>query len=527
MQTRRALHRLNGTPARRSEALLRGLCIALSVIFVLLFIGVALHRLRYPFEVDRMESGMLTSVWRLRHGAALYCPPGLDWAPFLYAPLFFYVAAAATKLVGIGYAALRLVSLAATLGSFALIFALTHTETKRWETALFATGLFAALYPFVQAWYDVGRVDSLALFFFLAALLATRRGYPLLAAGLWLLAFLTKQTFLPLGFAIFFVDWQRPRRMLTGMTAYALLLALTIAWLQHTTHGWFSYFVFGTAGVIHWSFHTAVMFPFTDLLGPLPIACALILAAALWTGVRWRERDGSYFAVVTVVLIAAIWYVRAHVGANLNAVIPLYAWIAVLAGVALERLLARLPVSPEVATALPSILWLLALAQLASHLYRPAEIRTGNLQARTAFLSALRATPGDVWVVDHPYDAILAGKPLHADMDALDAVLGRRYQPALTQFYALTSTGHLTAIVLDRTPEAYQPEGLFTTPPLTRAYPVRALAPGGGAPGEVDQPLYNLLPCTAARTPGSLTDVRNSLVDRGDCTPPCQAKGRH
>lgn len=507
------------------QRLLRGLTLLCSGLFVPLFIFVAWRRLHYPFEVDRMESGMLTTVWRLRHGYALYSAPSLEWAPFLYAPLFFYVSAWVSHLVGVQYAALRLVSIAATLGSFGLIFALVFTETRRRSApALFAVGVFASLYPFVLAWYDVGRVDQLALFLFLAAVLATRKTHPLAAAVLWWLAFLTKQTFLPLGLAVFLIEWQRPRRMLTGMLAYGALAGGSFIWLQKVTHGWFSYYAFGTTGVIRWSFHTAVMFPFADLLAPLPVAMGLILMAALATGLRWRDRDGSYLAIVTVLLLGAIGFVRAHVGANLNAIIPLYAWMAVLAGIALDRLLARtveisaaLPVAARIG---PSLLWLLALVQLASHLYRPAEIHTGNLAARQQFIQALRNTPGDVWVVDHSYDAILAGKPLHADMDALDAVLGRHYQPALDQFQQIMTEKRLTAVVLDRVPEAYEPQGLFTDPPFGSTYRLRALAPGAGAAGEVDQPMFTLLPCAVPQTGGSLTDVHTGLVDRSSCDKP-------
>lgn len=508
---------------------LRGITIALSLLFMLVFLWVAAHRLRYPFEVDRMESGMLTSVWRLRHGFALYSAPSLQWAPFLYAPLFFYLSAAVTHVVGIQFAALRLVSIAATVGSFGLIFLLVWRETRRWAPALFAAGLFAALYPFVLAWYDVGRVDSLALFFFLAALLATRHTHPLWAGLLWWLAFLTKQTYLPLGLLLFTIEWERPRRMLTGMAAYSLLVVGSFAWLQHSTHGWFRYYAFGTAGVIKWSWHTAIMFPFTDLLGPLPIACGLIFAATLFTGLRWRERDGSYLLIVTVLLTGAIAYVRAHVGANLNAVIPLYAWMAVLSGISLDRLLER-PAGPLPASALQqpgldaqlaplssTVIWLLAAVQLGAHLYRPAEIHTGNLAARAAFISVLRHTPGDVWVVDHPFDAILAGKPLHADMDALDAVLGRGYAPAVAEFQQLIATQRLTAVVLDRTPESYEPSGIFTAAPFGEVYRVRAIAPGGDAEGNFDAPLLTFLPCDLEQVPQSLTDLHETLANRSSC----------
>jgi len=511
---------------RRLPGLLRGLTVSFSVLYILLFVLVAHRRLHYPFEIDRMESGMLTSVWRLRHGYPLYSAPSLEWAPFLYAPLFFYLSAACTRIAGIGYAALRLVSVLATLGSFGLIFALVWTETRRWAAALFAVGLFACLYPFVNAWYDVGRVDSLSLFFFLAALLATRRAHPALAAVVWLLAFLTKQTFLPFGIAVFLVEWRRPSRMLTGMITFGVLAAGAVFLLNRATHGWFSYFAFGTTGVIKWSFHTAVMFPFADVLSPLPIACALILAAALCTGVRWRERDGSYLAVVTVLVTAAMWYVRAHVGANLNAVIPLYAWLAILAGISVHRLLAAFPrdltntATPDLqrTAALTAGVWLLASLQLAAHLYRPAEIETGNLAARQKFLAALRATPGDVWVVDHSYDGILAGKPLHADMDALDAVLGRHYAPAMAQFQQVAGGGQLTAVVLDHGAADYQPEGIFTNPPFGQIYRLRVKAPGANSPGELDQPIDVLLPCTAGtEVAGSLLDTHTGYVDRSAC----------
>ena len=502
------------------ERTLRWVCVALSAFFVLLFLYVAAHRMRFPFELDRMESGMLTSVWRLRHGFPLYAAPSLDWAPFLYAPLFFYVSAAVSKLVGISFGTLRLVSTLATVGSFGLIFLLVWTETKRFAAAALAVGLFASLYPIVLAWFDVGRVDSLSTFFFLAALYATRRLNPFFAALLWLLAFLTKQTFLPLGLAVFLIDWQRPRRMFAGMLSFLLLAVASVFWLNHVSQGWFSFYAFGTPGVLGWSFHTAVMFPFNDLLEPWPIAVALIVIAAASTRIRWRERDASYLLIVSALLTAAVWFVRAHAGANLNALIPLYAWMAVLAGIAVDRLLRRLSeqgtLQPH-ALRLTALIWLLAGLQLAAHLYRPAEIPRGDLPARQRFLAALRDTPGDVWVVDHSYDNILAGKPVHADMDALDAVLGRGYQPALKQFAQLLGGGHFAAIVLDRSPEAYKPDGLFTLPPFSQRYPVRSVAPGYGEP---DQPSFIFTSCTGqAGSEGSLLDQDTGLIDRGACSP--------
>ena len=47
-----------------------------------MFLAVALKRLHYPFELDRMESAMMTTVWRVVHGMPVYVRPSLEWAPF-------------------------------------------------------------------------------------------------------------------------------------------------------------------------------------------------------------------------------------------------------------------------------------------------------------------------------------------------------------------------------------------------------------------------------------------------------------
>src|SRR5580698_9885236 len=130
----------------RLERPLRLAALGLSLFFVLSFLFIALHRLHYPFEVDRVESGMMTSVWRLRHGYPLYTASSLEWAPYLYAPLFFYLSAALSKVMGLSYAPLRMVSILSTLGSFGVIFLMVWKETKRFAAAAVAVGLFASLY---------------------------------------------------------------------------------------------------------------------------------------------------------------------------------------------------------------------------------------------------------------------------------------------------------------------------------------------------------------------------------------------
>jgi hypothetical protein len=512
---------MNERAVAPAERLLRTAAVALSVFFVLLFLYVSFKRLRYPFELDRIESGMMTSVWRLRQGYPLYTAPGLTWVPFLYAPLFFYLSAALSKVMGLSYAPLRMVSILSTLGTLGAIGTMVWKETGRLAAAIVAIGLFASLYLFVLGWFDVGRVDSLSVFLFLLAVLATRRAHPLVAAVFWLLAFQSKQTFLPLGLAVFVVEWQRPRRMLMGMVAFGAMAWGSVAWLNHVTNHWYSFYAFGTPIGLRWDPRVAAMFPMADLLAPWPIAAVLILAAAVLTPMHWRKREGSFFAIVTALLVGAVWFVRAHVGANVNAVLPLYAWIAILTGVAMHRLLtlwetrSESETVPQVWTA-PALLWLALTVQLAAHMYRPGELvpAAGELAVRQDFLSSLRATPGDVWLANHSYDGILAGKPMHAEMDAYDAVLGRPYAPAVAEFDRQIAAQQFSAVVLDAAPAAYAPVGIFTSAPFADVYRARSEVIGTGSR---DHLRFVLFPCDFNGPQEGLLDTRLGFVDRSLC----------
>ena len=52
--------------------------------------------------------------------------------------------------------------------------------------------------------------------------------------------------------------------------------------------------------------------------------------------------------------------------------------------------------------------------------------------------------------MNHSYDGILAGKPVHAEMDALDAVLGKPYPATVDEFNRLIAGQHFSVILMDR-----------------------------------------------------------------------------
>jgi len=515
------------TPAPGSAELerwLRRAACSLSIFFVLLFLLVALRRLRYPFELDRLESGVMTSVWRIAHGQQLYSAPTLEWVPFLYAPLYFYLSAALAHMTGLGYGTLRLVSILATLGSLATIYASVFRETRRHAAALVAAGLFACLYDVCLGWYDVGRVDSLSVFFFLLALYATRWANPVAAALLWLLAFHTKQTFLPFGVLAFLPLWRTPRRMVAGMATFASLAWLSVHLLNRASGGWYSHYAFGTAHQLAFVPRNAILFLPVDIVGPLPVAVAILLAAAILRPPNLRSSATAFYGFITVLLLGATGFVRAHQGANINAVIPAYAWLCILAGLSIHRILGWLEdpasgLAPRHVQLAACTLWLALCAQLLAHIYQPGRWvpSRASIGYRNALLNAVRATPGDVWLVDHSYDGILAGKPLHPDWDAFDAVLGLPYPPVVADFNRAIAQRRYSAILIDYSEVNYAPDGVFTNPAFRAAYGLRASAPGSAQPNVTDQPQLTLLPCEDLGQLSAPLLPHGSFVDASGC----------
>jgi len=108
------------------------------------------------------------------------------------------------RLLGEGFLALRIISILSFLGSSILIYRIISSETKSSPASWIGCGLFAASFGVVGYWYDVGRVDSLAIFLILFSAY-TLRYHPgprgaVLSAILFSASFLTKQSaliFLP------------------------------------------------------------------------------------------------------------------------------------------------------------------------------------------------------------------------------------------------------------------------------------------------------------------------------------------
>ena len=387
--------------------------LAAAAAFLGTYVVVAVLRLRYPFELEWMEGAVVDHVRWILSGRPLYGPPSLDFVPYMYTPLYFYLCAVVSKPTGAGFAPLRGLSLAASLGCFAMLFLLVRRETGSAVGGFVGAGLFAATYRLSGSWFDIARADSLQLLLVLSVVYVVRlhpRPVPLLLGGVlaWL-AFLAKQTgplmlvAVPVAAA---VNYGRRSLFLIGG---ALISFLAGNWLlDRACHGWFSYYVFrlprGTL-VSPWRW---AGFWTSDLLPSLFIA---MLISALWLGrelVRGDRARGRFYLAAVVGMVGGSWLVRVHSGTYYNVLMPAHAAIALVCGLALGGVgkgnLRR------------AGLYAACLAQFALLAYNPARLLPSarDAEAGRAMVATLARIEGEVYVQEHGYLAALAGKRTYA-----------------------------------------------------------------------------------------------------------------
>lgn len=499
----------------------------LSAGFILLFLYTSLRRMEYPFSYDEVEGGVVTSVWRIAHGYPLYTKPTLDFVPYLYAPLYLYLAAGLSKLLGAGYAALRLVSILGTLGTFGVIYAIIHSETRSRLAGLAGAGLYAACYYPLQAWFDMGRVDSLFVFLLLLAIYCTRRAPILVAVLVWLVAFQTKQTILPIAVLLLCADWKRPRRMLLGLTTFLVGIAASIVVMNRLTAGWYSFYLFGTAKGLAWILRPAILYIPSDLLQPLGLVFLILLACLLCVPPVLRSKSTQFYLIVSFAIYASIWYLRAHAGSSVNTLMPAYAWTAVLFGLALARLGSWLSTQNSMNLQICRILlFCAAVVQILGFLYHPGRFvpSASSREGRQQFERQLSALPGDIYVINHSYDALLAGKTPHAVIDAFGIILDSPPSPLRSEYiqaFRSAVENHVySGFVFDDTVDTYDNGAGWLPADFTQQYPVRLLATSfsimAGTPNQPEE-RWIYLSCSVLDHDTSGFILPSSVVSYGDC----------
>lgn len=419
-------------PARTRSPVLtraaRGFLVVAAAFPIGTYLYIALRQLGYPYELEWMEGGVVEIVARVVHGQPIYTAPSLHYVSYTYTPLYYWVAALLSHITGVGFLPLRLVSVVASIGVFGLLYRLVRRETGDRVAGVVATGLFAAAFAIGGAWLDIGRVDSLLLFFLLASVAVARQARTwqggVLVGLLVFLAFFTKQSGLialaPL--LVYLVATRRPAGLAALGTTAVTVVGSTVA-LQAITHGWYWYFIFGELT------DQPALAPAALHFVPIDIGVRFGFAAGLavvgFAVGRWRRPTTvawPFWGVVAVGFAAASFVSRVHSGGGRETLIPLYAAIALLGGLGYDAIRRSAPSRPAL------VGWALAIvvAGQIGHLGQDPSryIPTAKDRAAGAHLIHMVArTPGQVIVLNHPWYATMAGKQAWAQGEAIHEVI--------------------------------------------------------------------------------------------------------
>ena len=203
-----------------------------------------------PFELEWMEGGSVDHVRRILSGLPLYDKPSLNFTPYTYTPLYFYISSVFSRILGVGFFPLRFLSFLTTIGCFYLVYVITFKQTGSKCIGIVCAGFYAATFKLNGFWFDIARVDSLMMFFVLWGiyfiLQYQTRFFSVVGTSICILAaVMTKQVafviFLPL---LIYILLKKPSRGLPLIVLFALFL-LVFCIVQYYLYGeWFFFYTF-------------------------------------------------------------------------------------------------------------------------------------------------------------------------------------------------------------------------------------------------------------------------------------------
>lgn len=325
--------------------------------FVFCFGDYAFQILRYPIEWDAAEGLALFQLDHAGRGVSVYGDP--EQEPLFianYPPLYVWSGLAVSKLTGGGLLPLRLVSLAAALGT-ALLIGLGAWRAGARPVWALVSGLLFLSGPYAGWWLPLARVDSLALFLLVLAFFwADRR--PMLSALALVAATYTRQTAVlgAVGVAIWYLQGRRFRELLLFSGVAIGVAGAALALLQWSSGGWFWHHVV--------TLNANRFYP-TDAVRYLGGFLATMAGAALVTigaaaaRAPWLRREPLGLLIVPGLLNGLL---SGKIGAAVNYFLPLQAALALTGALALSWLSDRfrataLPLALALASVLQMVLW--------------------------------------------------------------------------------------------------------------------------------------------------------------------------
>lgn len=408
---------------------LKYLLLILSALFLLSYIVIACLRINYKYELEWMEGGSLDHVLRVLNNQSLYPEPDVDFIPYIYTPLYYYISAVSAKMFGLNFFALRLVSFISSILCFLLIYKMAERETKSRFCAFLSVSLFSATYGISGYWLDIARVDTLFLLFYLAGVyfIAFKKSYfSFFAAGIFFsLSFLTKQIALimVIPIIIYYLFKSLRQATLSAGIMLAIIGGSTLLF-NSGSDGWYNYYIFKLPSEHPWVQNEFAGYWTEDILSFLSVAFFIglfCLARRMYVN---RRPDIWPFAFLS--MIGGSYLSMLHSGGWKNVLLPAYAVISILFGIGISELfklsMQLTGIKLQVAKA---CIYLLSIFQLGSLVYNPAaQIPSKeDEQCGEKLVHFISEIKGEVYIPAHGYLSMFAGEKAYAQRMAVEDVI--------------------------------------------------------------------------------------------------------
>lgn len=222
---------------------------SITLIPLILFLFVVWNRISLPFVFEWGESAGVDQINRILAGSKIYTQPALDFAPLVYTPLYYYLAAGVSALIGNSLLSARLVSFVAAILSVILINRLVYKETKNQLIAWISGTAYLSCFALSSGFYDLARVDSVYVLMVLITFIAIQEakdqlGY--LAGGLLLaIGFFIKQSFIIVFFPLLiYLFLERRNQFWLTITAGFAGTVIPVILINRFSDNWFLYYIF-------------------------------------------------------------------------------------------------------------------------------------------------------------------------------------------------------------------------------------------------------------------------------------------
>jgi len=394
-----------------------------SLEFVLKYLDVAAETLDYPFHLEWMEGGVVETVQRVRDGKPFYVEPSVEYVSYIYTPLYFWVTAALSPVLGVSLFAARLVSFVSILACGAVLVRWVQREhadqgPAAWLWGLLAVALFFATYDASGRWFHLARVDSLGLALLVGGFYVLRfhEGWQTaVIAGLVLwLAYLAKQSSLvgcaPVLLVMLVTD---TRRALVAGTVLTVAFGATVLIYDAITDGWFWYYTY-EVGRAHETVETMWSGFWKWDVWRMSIAGGIgLLGLARLAESSWRR--ALFHLAVLLGMLGMSWLSRLHSGGYLNVLMPAFFSLSLACAVGMGVLTSRFsPQERERIGGSPVVIVLALLAglQLLSLDYEIEDVLPpeGAVAQGEQYLRELAEIEGDVLIPDQRWVQTRVGK---------------------------------------------------------------------------------------------------------------------